>query len=100
MVFFGVKIADFKNEPRDGIMDDKLQLIDYIIDSLSKVLNIVHPSPNIATLNICDFWTSLEDEVAIGGVKILLWNGELTTYLCEIFEPPFLIKFTIYEEII
>ena len=54
MVFFGVKIADFKNEPRDGIMDDKLQLIDYIIDSLSKVLNFVHPSPNIATL-MCDF---------------------------------------------
>ena len=53
MVFFGVKIADFKNGPRAGIMDDGLQLIDYIIDSLSKVLNFVHPSPNIATL-MCD----------------------------------------------
>ena len=64
-------------------MDDKIQLIDYIIDSLSKVLNFVHPSPNIATL-MCDFWTLLEDEVAIGGVKILLWNGELMAYSCKI----------------
>ena len=55
MVFFGVKIAYFKNEPTTRIMDDELQLIDYIIDSLSKFLNFVHPSTNIATLNICDF---------------------------------------------
>ena len=54
-MFFGVKIADFKNEPRAGIMDGELQLIDYILDSLYEVLNFVHPSPNIATLNMCDF---------------------------------------------
>ena len=60
-------------------MDDDLQLTDYIKDLLFKVLNFVHPSPNIATL-IYDLWTSLEDEendamqLEIGFEKVELIN--------------------------